>query len=430
MTDSIPITELTSSPNTRRDHWGRYMVVPPAGGEPVPYTRVTTVAKVLDSMGGLAPWKATMACQGVIHRPGLRARWEALLAEHPSPWYGGEAAKAACRQLVEDCATAGGADDAREVGSALHALTALVDIGVAPRALTAETAADLAAYTEGMAAANVTIIPGMVERTVVLDHHQVAGTFDRLVKVPGFDLPLVADLKTGSQLEYAWQTIAVQLAAYSRADALYVQGAAADGSDDRRETMPYLDPAHGLVMWLPQGEARLELWLVDLHAGWDAFGHSMWARGWSRGHPEQRLTTVAPADPELIELLEQSIAQVEDRKAKDAPTPLIDVYQPGPQLYRDWLQGRIDVIGAHKDARKDLAASWPDDTPTLRAWPGHSTEQLDLIETLLVAIEARYGIPFPPPRPGTDAQEAAATAIVLDLFPGATSEDATPNTNP
>ena len=44
MTDTIPLAELGGD-NVRRDQWGRYLVVPPGGGRPTGYTRVTTVAK-------------------------------------------------------------------------------------------------------------------------------------------------------------------------------------------------------------------------------------------------------------------------------------------------------------------------------------------------------------------------------------------------
>src|SRR5215831_13435168 len=98
ITQTIPVDMLDRGVDrVRRDQWGRYLIVPPEGGPPTGYTRVTTVAKALDQGGGLAPWKATMAITGMLARPGLRARWEALLAEHGGDaWYGSDAAKKAC----------------------------------------------------------------------------------------------------------------------------------------------------------------------------------------------------------------------------------------------------------------------------------------------------------------------------------------------
>jgi hypothetical protein len=256
------------------------MVVPPGGTEPVGYTRVTTVAKTLDSGGGLAPWKAAMTASGIIMRRGLRAQWEALIAEHGDPWYANAKSKEAAKRLVEECAAVGGANDRREVGSALHTITALADKNLPTPHLTPETEAELRAYKTGLALAGIDVDYDNVELTVVLDEWHVAGTFDRLAIVPGFDLPLVADLKTGADLSYSWQSIAVQLSAYSRADHVYVQGEAKDGSQDQRLPFPAVDQRWGLVMWLPAGDAELQLFLVDLDLGWQAFDASMWCRGW------------------------------------------------------------------------------------------------------------------------------------------------------
>ena len=81
--------------------------------------------------------------------------------------------------------------------------------------------------------------------TCVLDEHGVAGTFDRAAFVPGFDLPLIADLKSGSSLDYSWPAFAIQLAIYTQANALYEQGAAADPDVPR-------PPPHRCKWWRPR----------------------------------------------------------------------------------------------------------------------------------------------------------------------------------
>ncbi|HEY2303218.1 MAG TPA: hypothetical protein VGH66_15065, partial [Acidimicrobiales bacterium] len=403
MTDSIPLADLPSAgDNARRDRWGRYLIVPPAGGKPVPHTRVTTVAKALDSGGGLAGWKGAMTATGLIRRRGLRARWEALVAEYGDPWYHSEASKAACKALVEECAAAGGADDRKEVGTSLHTITALFDGDRAPDFLTEETERDVTAYIQGRAAHHVDIVAGMIEQTVVLDAWQVAGTFDRLAVVPGFDLPLIADLKTGANLDYSWGPIAVQLAAYAHADAIYRQGPAKDGSQDARLPMPAVDQHRGLVFWLDAGTGAFEMFLVDLDAGWEAFEHSMWARGWAKAK------VAVPLAEDLVPLLEASIASTEaadgaEKVSKNEPVS-------GPTR-RDWLQDRIDLIGGHDQARADLGRSWPPNLPTLRSSTDHTPEQLDAIERLLDGIERRHELPFGPADP---------VGRVVALFPGST----------
>lgn len=441
MATSITLDQLPAAVDqTRRDQWGRYLVVPPEGGNPVGYTRVTTVAKTLDSEGGLAPWKATMCAEGILLRRGLRARWEALMALYGGdPWYASEAAKAECKALVEECAAVGGANDRREMGSSLHTITALADVGRRPEHLTEETERDLEAYLTGLALAGVDIVPGMVELTVVLDSWRVAGTFDRLVTVPGFDLPLIADLKTGAELSYSWQTIAVQLAAYSRAEAIYVQGTAPDGSQDVRQVMPEVDQDHGLILWLNAGTGTLELWLVDLAQGWVAFDLSMQTRGWRKAQtaiPLADHTFDAGNVNDLTPLLEASIAAVEEMRAntdrtlgtvgnvepEPSDTEVIDVYQEPDTTYterlRAWLQRRIDTIGSHMAARTELAAMWPEGMPALRASTEHTPEELDAIEALLDLVEREHSIPFGESKPTTDP-----VGQLLHLFPNSTLEE-------
>jgi len=284
---------------TRRDRWGRYFVVPPEGGKPEGYTRVTTIAKSADDGGGLIPWKATLAVVGSLRRPGILASWQALMAEHPDPWY--SPAKDRCKQLVEQAAEAGGATDRADIGTALHALVEQsVKSGWSEMPLLQPgMQADIEAYRRTLEAAGIRVLPEFVERIVVLDRHRAAGTSDNLaIEVPGYGL-LVGDLKTGTDLRYSWQAIAVQLAAYANADAMYTQGDAADGSQDRREPMPPVSKEIGLVIHLPAGEARCELHLVDLVAGWKAFEMSMDIREWrsrkNLARPLQLAT--APAAP-------------------------------------------------------------------------------------------------------------------------------------
>jgi hypothetical protein len=432
MVDSIDLGALGVD-TKRRDQYKRLLVVPPIGGKPTGYTRVTTVAKTLDDGGGLMPWKATMCATGMIMRRGLRSQWEALIAQYDDPWYAGDSIKAICKRLVEECAAVGGANDRAEMGTALHAITALYDLGRIPSHLTEETEADLEAYAEGLSNAGIKLAPGFVETTIVIDAYQVAGTFDRLASVPGFDLPLIADLKTGSSLDYSWQTFAVQLAGYSRGNAIYEQGANKDGSKDKRLPMPEVDQSTGLIMWLNAGAANLELHLVDLEAGWKGFEQSMWVRGWRKTPVAQPLTNAqlplqAVNQPDsLVPVLEASIKAIEEAKASTPTMPpaqddqeVIVDYQSS-QAYNDqvrsWLQGRIQLIGANEAARKLLIARWPSDLPTLISSKDHTPDQLVIIERLLVDVEAKAKMPFGEPRPEPTEQMAR----LLQMFPNSTT---------
>lgn len=355
----------------RRDRWGRYQVVPPEGGKPLGYTRVTTVAKSADDGGGLIPWKATLAVVGTLRRPGILASWQALIAEHPDPWYGSQDSKGRCKKLVEQAAEAGGSTDRADIGTALHAL---IEQGAktgwqANPILQPNMQADVEAYRRALDAAGIRVLPEYVESIVCLDEHQAAGTSDNLaIEVPGYGL-LVGDLKTGTDLRYSWQAIAVQLAAYAHADNVYVQGEAADGSQDRRLPMPNVSKELGLVIHLPAGEARCELHLVDLVAGWDAWCMSMDIRRWR-------------ARKDLVRPLEVAAAPSTPAPAAGAPAPV----------------GMPDF-----DAPAAIAAPAP--APVLAAVPAFDDV---------------------PPAPAPLASVEAAPAPVLDPADIATAVDARP----
>lgn len=281
----------------RRNHYGHYLVVPPNGDKPVGYRRMTTIAKTLDSGGGLIPWKATATVVGALRRPGLLAGWQALIAEHPDPWYGSEESKKRCKVLVEQSATAGGSTDRADIGTALHAVIETSSRnGWTTSPLVGSMQADVEAYRTTLDAAGIVVDPAYVEACVVLDGLGVAGTSDNLrITVPGRG-DIVADLKTGADLKYSWQAIAIQLAGYAHADAVYVQGEAPDGSQDERRPMPEISQEWGMVIHLPAGEGRCDLYLVDLVAGWEALQSSLAVERWrKRSNLAQRYEVVRPA---------------------------------------------------------------------------------------------------------------------------------------
>lgn len=292
---SITFDEPAIRTEPRRDQWGRYLVVPPGKSKPIGYTRVTTVAKTLDDGGGLLPWKATLAMTGLMRRQGLRGKFEALMSQHPDkgPWYGSAESKKQAKKLVEECAEAGGSTDRADLGTALHSIVEQINKGQAPLMVQPETQADTDAYRA--ATEDMIIDARFCELVVVLDEWRVAGSPDMLrVAVPGLGEDVVADLKTGDNLDYSWQSIAVQMAAYANASSVYIQGNADDGSEDERSLMPPISRDVGLVIHLPAGQARCDLYTVDLASGWKAFQRSMWTRDWRKNKTLAKPLQIAP----------------------------------------------------------------------------------------------------------------------------------------
>ena len=142
------------------------------------------------------------------------------------------------------------------------------------------------------------------ETFVVNDTWQVAGTFDFLVRVGKHWR--IGDLKTGTDLSYSWRSIAVQLATYANAEWIYNVDA------DERIAMPPIDKTRGVIVHLPAGEARCQLFEVDLDAGLEAAQRSLWTRNWRKAKVSWQIET-----PKATEkALEASLA------ARDAPPAL------------------------------------------------------------------------------------------------------------
>src|SRR5438270_13235274 len=96
------------------------------------------------------------------------------------------------------------------IGSALHALTDRIDRGQDVGIVPEQYKPHLKAYEEATACLTVVHI----ERFVVCDELQVAGTFDRLVRVEGHPKLVIADTKSGN-VDYGVGKIAIQEAVYA-----------------------------------------------------------------------------------------------------------------------------------------------------------------------------------------------------------------------
>jgi hypothetical protein len=235
-----------------RDRYGRYLLPDPKTGKRRAYTRTTTVAKVLSDTTALDRWGKRMVASGMAARPELcdLARFEDD--------------REALDGIAEAALQAAGAGAAAEAGTNLHTLTELVDLGELRLAdVPAEQVDDVRAYVFGMAKAEVEILPEYIEGLIVCSAMDVAGTFDRILRLKDGRL-VIGDLKTGKNLSYSWGDIAVQLAVYANADGIY------DADSGEYLPMPEVDKEYALVMHLPVGQARMELYDVNIRAGWEA----------------------------------------------------------------------------------------------------------------------------------------------------------------
>lgn len=247
---------MTTAPaaEIQRDRWGRPLIVPPGGGDPIAYTRTSTLAKALDDTSALALWKQRKTAEGLVRRPDLLTRVAGALAngDPDTDWPTKRALNDVCREATE----AAGSSRGSSSGTGLHALTEAIDRGEEPAWVPEHDRARLDAYraaTDGYTALDS-------ECFVVCDALETAGTFDRLWFCPDGRVR-VGDLKTGkSEADYPLAT-AIQLAVYANSARYNLE------TGERRPIDEHLDLSTGLLIHMPPtGGCRIIP--LDLELGW------------------------------------------------------------------------------------------------------------------------------------------------------------------
>ena len=137
MTTSDEFSLLAEAP---KDRWGRYKISDPASGKERGYTRVTTIAKVLDDSSSLADWKTRMAITGIVQRADLLAQASTSLDD-----------RSKLNKIANDAIEAAGAYSRANLGTALHSITQQLDLGMKPQIL-AGLQSDIETYVASIAA--------------------------------------------------------------------------------------------------------------------------------------------------------------------------------------------------------------------------------------------------------------------------------------
>lgn len=223
---------------------GRPLIIPPGGGRPKPYTRVSTFARALEDGASLVGWKQRMVGKGASLHPDLIPAdldWDSPRFAAP---------------VIEALMDASGANDAAYYGTALHALSEIFDF--TQRDLrefnpSQQLLAGMDAYVE--VTKDFEMLEGEV--FVVNDEYGCAGTLDRMIRIPPtkitlpdgtvLDLPdgavCIGDIKTGT---LHTQENAIQMA-------MYAGGSRYDPETGERSPLhPDLDRRFGIIIHVPR----------------------------------------------------------------------------------------------------------------------------------------------------------------------------------
>jgi hypothetical protein len=246
-------------------------VLAPDGKKPEGYTRATTVAKALDDTSNLMAWGRRMTALGLAARPDLLALVQTT----------DNTDKKALDRLCESASEAGGATARRDLGTALHKMfeASCVTPGYQPPAT---YAADILAIHQALRAAGLQVVDECSELMVVIDRHKIAGMADLIVERIEDGQLFIADLKTGSSVEWGALGWAIQLSIYANADNIYIQGAAADGSEDLRAPMPAVNKDEAIIIHCEPESGSCDLHTLDIRRGFEALEVAMNVREWRK----------------------------------------------------------------------------------------------------------------------------------------------------
>ena len=368
-------------PDFRRIGKGIPYVLNPEGKR-VRYSRSSNGGKILDDESNLTDWKLRTVIAGAAQRPELMAAASVLDIDRD---------KKTLRDIAEKCLVAGKGERRSVIGTAVHAMFDHIDrqdTWVAPPNYVELCMSYVEMkYHWGFEVEDIEI-------HCINDRFRLAGTLDRrfrttkaLVAPDGSIIPigtvLVADLKTGKELEYAAGSYCTQLAAYvdsMRYDVV---------NDERSEFIPSSLQDWALIIHADSADTRVDVYWVDIESGRLGLELATKVKEWRRRSDllsPARLPVGTPLPPEPATIPPEAPRPAE-RQPEASP-------EARTEARTEHLRTRVRAIIDHSEiAGKALQRNWPRGIPGLKN-PGHTWEQLDEIQSAIEDTERDYSIPF------------------------------------
>jgi hypothetical protein len=279
---------MSQAINENRDQWGRPKIMLPDGSREVGYRRASSYGAPLENDTNLIKWKMRQVARGVARRSSLRLAVTRAETGLDGDWDESRAAKTELNKLCEKAMDEVGSGDKASIGTSLHQMFELVDLGRDPGHVPDEWRPDLDAYralTEGV------FRTLSVERFVVQDSHRVGGTLDRAVEIlrplpvtddhgnvlavlePGS--VIIGDVKTSGSMDFAGCKFGVQCWAYAT-------GVPYDPINKVREDWGYDAPRTdwAVIMHVASGSGEGALHWVNLTDAAEAAEHVRAVYAW------------------------------------------------------------------------------------------------------------------------------------------------------
>lgn len=281
-----------------KDGYGRYLLDATGKGKQ-PFTRATTIAKMLDNTGGLEIWKQRKAAKGVASSPALTARAAVTPLDDKVAW----------REILAAADVHSGGDEKRDLGSAFHTfhehVADMTDEEYA--AVPHELRVTYERYRAELDRLGIREV--LTEFTCANTEIGVAGKGDAIFQLADGRF-VIGDRKSGRITDYP-HAACVQLAIYANADVLISWDS---NGATIRQPMPELDKTIALVVDITIGDentAAVHVYELNIWSGWAAALLSTKIRAWRNRrdlitpyHPDPfvpKVDQLMPWSPQPIE---------------------------------------------------------------------------------------------------------------------------------
>jgi hypothetical protein len=336
-------------------------------GQPVidgiTYIRASSMKDAIEDQHGLRVWDQRMVAFGLADRSDLYDKLQDI----------DRSDKTTVNRLCKAAAKAGGSEIRSELGTAIHKVFELswFDDEYTPPEQFVKL---VGVVREQLRRCGLTVVPDSIERFVINEEHQVAGTFDLCV-TDGTDI-FVADIKTGSSVGFGGVGFACQLACYANADWFY------DGH--ARTPMWEVSKSTGVIIHANPDDSTCDLYWLDLEVGAQALELAIEVREIRKAKPMVKVQPTAVVKAETLAVLHSD--------------------------WREWITARVRALldAGHGQLVADL---WPDDVPRLGKNEPYDEDQQATIIQLVSNVERITGAMFPPPAPDLSVQTAVQEPV-------------------
>jgi hypothetical protein len=206
-----------------RDQWGRYLLPQLDGGKPAVnkgYTRVSTTKQALSNTIGIQKWAGRRIVDGLVQDADLNAAaMRARAVVDPKQ------REQALGKVAEGAYILGGGKERSGLGTEFHEITEDRNKGTLDRGkIDPKWIPELTAYEKLLEVNDIQVLPEYLERVVKCPYNH-GGALDNIVRywnplTEEWEL-VIADLKTGRDLDLGWLEILIQLWCYANAEAMW-----------------------------------------------------------------------------------------------------------------------------------------------------------------------------------------------------------------